>query len=141
MQDERNTYERREMQEHYTQKAIFDFARLYERHYPALQWMHSVPNGGKRTEREGIWMRDEGLTKGVSDIFIPFPTFGYHGFYVEVKSTTGRLMKEQQEFLECMAARGYLTDVWRSFDQAQLTLMRYIQGDIQRKKMGCCLWR
>jgi hypothetical protein len=128
------------MAEHYTQKAIFDFARLYERTYKGLKWMHSIPNAGKRTEAEAIWMRDEGLTAGIADICLPYPINGYHGLYAEVKSHEGRLRQDQREFLAEMAKRGYLTDLWRTFDQAQVVLMRYVQGEISRKKTGCSLW-
>lgn len=126
--------------EHYTQKAIFDYARLYERDLPGLAWMYAIPNAGKRDDNQGAWMRDEGLTAGVVDICLPYPINGYHGLYAEVKTEAGRLTEEQRNFLITMSNRGYLTDIWRSFDQAKLVLLRYVQGAIKRKKEGCNLW-
>lgn len=46
---------------------------------PALEWIHSIPNGGARGDDEktrairGGKMKAEGVRQGVADIFLPWP--------------------------------------------------------------------
>ena len=43
------------------QAAVFDWAA----HMPALKWMHSIPNGGKRNIREAARLKRQGVKSGV----------------------------------------------------------------------------
>lgn len=66
-----------------------------------------------------------GLPVGFSDLF------GYtrqaRPFFLEVKTETGRISKEQDSFLSAMRQRGAVAGVVRSVEQARLTLSgRYL---------------
>lgn len=66
-----------------------------------------------------------GLPVGFSDLF------GYtkhaRPFFLEIKTETGRVSKEQDAFLSAMRQRGAIAGVARSVDQARLTLSgRYL---------------
>lgn len=49
----------------------------------------------------------EGVISGVSDIISLIPTETHHGFILEMKRRPNSPTKEQQEFLDTMAAQGY----------------------------------
>lgn len=47
------------------------------------------------------------MLSGVSDIISLIPTPEHHGFILEMKRRPNTVTKEQQEFLDAMAAQGY----------------------------------
>ena len=83
------------------------------------------PNEGKRTLRYGKLMKDLGMRKGVSDLFIAMPCNGFGGAWIELKSETGRLGVEQKEFLEDMKSQNYFTAVCWSIEEAMNTISSY----------------
>lgn len=121
------------------QKALFKFLRLWQKRYPALSWVFSIPNGffagyddaaKARAER----MVEEGLTAGVWDIFVPVPRLapdgrGYsHGLWIEMKTVTGELSSEQKDFIGEMARRGYSRVVARSWYEAARAILNHVGG-------------
>lgn len=92
----------------------------------AVSRTHAIPNGGRRTRREGARLKSEGVRRGVPDIFCAYPASGYHGLYIEMKSLTGRLSDEQKKFIEDCKALGYATCVAYSADEAFKAWMDYV---------------
>ncbi len=112
------------------QKALFAWARVAywlgfayandERNYgkavtlpnrpliPALQWLHSIPNGGLRDIRTAARMKAEGLKPGIADIFLPWPIEGMHGLYIELKKSNGKSSDDQLAFQTYCLSVGYL---------------------------------
>ena len=88
----------------------------------------SVPNGGTRNAREVIELKRQGLTNGVSDIFICIPSRDLHGLFIEFKSRTGKVSEEQAAFIARVKEAGYGAVVCYSFDEAQVILLNYIEG-------------
>lgn len=84
-----------------------------------LRFWHT-PNGGKRNPREASRFKSMGVLPGVVDFIISTPTDGM--FFLEVKSPTGRLSKEQADFLDAMIRHGHKTAVVNSFDKAVAVL-------------------
>lgn len=72
-------------------------------------------NVGTFRTQDGRWF-DTGLPKGFSDLF-GFTSAG-KPFFFEVKTSTGRVRPEQQQFLEAMNERGAIACVVRSVDEA-----------------------
>jgi len=107
------------------QAALFDWAA----HYPVLEWLHAIPNGGNRDPREAARLKRQGVKKGVSDIFLPLPRDGYHGLYIEMKRRRrdgyAALRPGQQQFLDDMQKQGYKTAVCYGADEAIETLKAY----------------
>ena len=82
--------------EHKLQKACIEWFRLQ---YPRLYLnIFSIPNGSKRDVISGYYYKSEGLTSGVSDIFIAVPSGLYGGLFVEFKSFNGRQTESQRAF-------------------------------------------
>jgi len=97
-----------------------------------LFWIH-VPNEGKRSVIQGARLRNLGMLKGVSDfiIFDPTPRGGYIGVAIEMKRIKHSSTSEEQiDFLQKMAARGYLAVVTKGHAAAEEVLRRvgFIEG-------------
>jgi len=69
-----------------------------------------------------------GVKKGISDIFLPYPNERHNGLYIELKTETGTVSKEQNEFLDFTNESGYLAVVCRSKDEAVGVILDYLRG-------------
>ena len=98
------------------QQAYFAWVRLHPN--PKLRWVHSIPNGARRSITSAQRAKAEGLLSGIADVFIPYPTTLYHGRYLEFKTPTGKQSPNQQAFAEWCYQVGYGYDVVRSVDEA-----------------------
>lgn len=94
-----------------------------------LVWT-AVPNAGLRTPRQGKWMKDEGLKRGVPDILVfTAPAALAHqgprvGLAIELKNgKTGRISEYQHDWLTRLELNGWRTCVCRSMDEV-LTLLK-----------------
>lgn len=95
----------------------------------------AIPNGaflgGTKAGRGRLMAKykSEGLTPGVSDLFIAEPMHGYHGLFLEMKDkgkTLCSVTGEQRQFLESMRERDYLAGWASGFDQAKDVIMSYM---------------
>lgn len=68
----------------------------------------------------------EGMCSGVSDVFVPFPSNGFHGLFIEFKSAKGTLSTEQEDFLNTVRSRGYRGEMVRSYREALVVLKDYL---------------
>ena len=93
------------------QRAIVEYANRF----PWGKYLHSIPNGA--TKRMGL-MKKNGMRKGVSDLFLAYPTKRYHGMYIEVKFGNRPLRPEQEEWLDAVDELGYAGAVIR--DEADI---------------------
>lgn len=117
------------MSEHDEQAAFFQIAGYMQSQYPQLRWLHAIPNGGARNVVVARKLKDEGVLKGIADVFLPYPCGGYHGLYIEFKYGKNKLTSEQREFLEYAAAHGYQTGVAYSADKGVEILKAYLEGE------------
>lgn len=95
--------------EDHIQTCYMDYLRLVAiPEFPACKWIHHVPNGGKRTPREGARMRRLGVKKGVADIFWPYKgVHGQNGLYIEFKVEGFHQSEEQVDFQLYCDSQGY----------------------------------
>lgn len=91
----------------------------------ALHTMH-IGNERKATYYAGYIMKRMGVLKGASDLFMAWPNGGYPGLFIEVKSKTGKLTKEQKEFLQRMRDRGYKALACYGAEEVINTMKEYI---------------
>lgn len=111
------------------QRAVFEWAAYMTGKYPCLRWMHHIPNGGSRNKIEAVRLKQQGVKRGVPDIFLPYPSGKYHGLYVEMKYGKGKARPEQQEFLDYAAGAGYKTAVCYNMLQAVKVILRYLEEE------------
>jgi hypothetical protein len=123
--------------EHQEQALLFSWAAMYERQYPALKLMYSVPNGAfmggdsPQAKIRGIQrfnkLKKEGLKQGMPDICLPCARQGYHGLYIELKRIKGGTVShEQKEWLAALNSEGYKAVVCRGFDEAREVIEEYL---------------
>lgn len=102
-----------------SEESIHNAVMQWIRLNPSLEKvvMH-IPNEGRRTLNFGKRLKDMGMKKGVSDLFIAMSKHNYHGAWIELKSAHGKLSQHQKEFLDEMDRQGYFTSTCWSIDEA-----------------------
>lgn len=115
------------------QITLIAWARLQ----PILKdFLFAVPNGGYRNKREAAKLKRMGVKAGVSDMFLAYPVFPYHGLWVEFKRgkpSYGVLTKLQKAWLDRMKAVGYATAVAYGFDDGMRVLLDYLyRGEAEK---------
>lgn len=68
------------------QEALFSWAAYQLGRMPELEYLHHVPNGGKRDKATATALKRQGVKAGVPDIVLPAVRAGYHGLYIELKA-------------------------------------------------------
>jgi VRR-NUC domain len=117
-------------QESIEQQALIKWADLYyvESIKSTLKkHLFAVPNGGKRNLIEAARLKKEGVRSGVPDIFLALPNTQSHGLFIELKSKTGRLTKEQKDYLELLQKSGYCAQVCFGWEQAKAVIIDYLR--------------
>jgi len=85
---------------------------------PECEWLHAIPNGGKRAMKTAVKLKKEGVKAGIHDLFLPWVVWLdgrilYPGMYMEVKAGKNRLTPEQKEFKIYAEKQGYkCVTVW-----------------------------
>ena len=117
------------------QIALFQWIRLQMRVWPELRLAHHIPNGaylGKdraAAARQMAKLKAMGVRPGVFDVFLPVARLGWHGLYIEMKSTDGALSDDQEDFGRSVANEGYAVFICRNFEQAQKVVVQYLFGE------------
>ena len=116
------------MKESDIQKNIMKWSKQpsIRRKYPELKLLHHIPNGGKRSKREGAELKRQGVKAGVPDLCLPCPKGHYHGLYIELKTETGDVSMEQSWWIDELNNNGYYTKICRGFGEATTTLSDYL---------------
>ena len=91
------------------QEALFEWAGYQLGRMPELEYMHHVPNGGKRDA--AIALKRQGVKAGVPDIVLPAVRAEYHGLYIELKAGKNTATNNQKRWLEFLRQQGYFTAV------------------------------
>lgn len=94
--------------------------------------IYHIANEGKRTRYTGDLLRRLGMRKGVPDLCIPLPRGKYHGFYIEMKSKSGKVTKEQTQWLKLLKNNCYATAICYGADEAINKIAAYMR--LERKK-------
>jgi len=119
--------------EHEEQVTVINWCFNHLAQYPELDLLFAVPNGamlggGKIGAIRMNSLKAEGLRPGVSDLCLPVARRGFHGAFIEMKTTTGTLSENQKEFIASVEKQGYYTAVCYGADEANKTLEWYLKG-------------
>lgn len=112
--------------EHIEQSRFFAVLRRMEPLYPQVRGAFAIPNGFLDTKSKRIRATREGVLSGVPDVFIPWPTGGFHGLFLEFKKPGGRVTQAQEEYLNLMRSRGYKAQVVFGLREALEALKEYL---------------
>jgi hypothetical protein len=122
--------------EHTEQALVIEWARSHVKEHPCLAWLHSSMNGiplsGSKMTRGKImnYMKAEGATKGIPDLFLPVARRGFHGIYLEMKRVyDGELTPEQKKFLSFAKEEGYLALQCRGHKAGIANLRWYLSDE------------
>lgn len=127
------------MTEHEEQVSLIKWKKERQERIPELKWLFSIPNGTKTTfyrSKKGatyspqkMYMKAEGLTKGICDLLLPCAKGEYHGLFIEMKDGKKKLRPDQEEFMEFALDEGYLAVVCTSFGHAKSEILAYLNLD------------
>jgi hypothetical protein len=91
--------------------------------YPNIsRLLFAVPNGGARNRREAAIMKGEGVTAGVADVILLYPSSGFHSLSIEFKTEKGKQQPSQKERQELVEKYGNKYVICRSFDEFRNTI-------------------
>ena len=97
----------------------------------------AIPNGGKRHIKTAVAMKQEGVSKGFPDLFLPVPSSKYHGLFIELKRQKGgTVSKEQKSWLEYLNSVGYQATVCKGFLEAKEVIECYLKDITLTTKNG-----
>lgn len=94
----------------------------------AMRWAFAVPNGAEfKNARIGATMKTKGLTPGIPDIMVLFPSRDYHGLALELKTPIGKPSPLQIESLNYFSKAGYFTKIDIGWRAAIKTITHYLE--------------
>ncbi len=103
---------------------------ISKQHTWLLEYTICIRNEAKCSAHVGKRLNAQGRLKGASDLFFARPTTKYYGLFLEMKSLTGRLTKEQKAFLDRMNKIGYCGLKANGFDEAITIITDYLNNKI-----------
>jgi len=114
-----------QQKEHLAQSLLIKWFRLQ---YPLMaKCLFAIPNGGARHIGTAIKLKSEGVTAGVSDLFLMIPIGQKHGLFLEMKQKDGKLQQNQIEFLNLAESMGYGAEVAYGFEDGVEKIKKYLQ--------------
>ena len=92
-------------------------------------------NEGKRTAVQGFNLKLMGLRSGVSDLFVYYPSNGFHGLFLEIKRNKKYTPSEmstptwlaQEKFMKQVKSVGYAAEFCYGFDEGKRIVEQYLQ--------------
>lgn len=108
------------------QEALFSWAAYQLGRMPELEYMHHVPNGGKRDKATAIALKRQGVKAGVPDIHLPVPRGEYHGLYIELKAGDNSTTANQKRWLKFLGQQGFYTAVCYGWQPAAELIEWYL---------------
>jgi hypothetical protein len=108
------------------QIALIKWARLHSD--PRVRMLFHIPNGGKRDIVTASFMKKMGVLAGVPDLFLPAKSGGkkYCGLFIEMKSSSGKLSKKQEEVKSYLEQSGYIYHVCKNWIDAKNSIQLYL---------------
>ena len=93
---------------------------------PELEYMHHIPNGGKRDKRTAVALKRQGVKAGVPDICLPVARNGYHGLYIELKAGKNKATKSQEKWQKFLNSQGYYAVICYGWHEAAKVIEEYL---------------
>jgi hypothetical protein len=114
--------------EHGEQHAVFQWAGVRLASYPELEFMYAIPN--VRAEKGmRMYLAQEGMKAGVSDICLPVARGQYHGLYIEMKrDKKSKVQKTQRKFIAFILSQGYYGKICYGADEAIQAIEAYMNS-------------
>ena len=119
------------MTESQEQKELIDwFKKQYPKYSKSIRLSMNGINlgGGKKAAIMINHLKSQGMVPGESDLFFAIPTKGYHGLFIEFKSTNGahKLTDDQAEYIGYMTLLGYRAECCKGIEDAKQLISEHI---------------
>lgn len=101
------------------QRAVIEYCEY--KHIPIFH----IPNEGKRSYMTARKLREQGLKRGVPDLFLPEPHGSYHGLFIEMKFGKNTLTEAQKRWCRILSANGYAVLVCWTAEAAIKGIVKY----------------
>lgn len=112
------------MNEHKEQVCLVNWFRDA---YPSLRNLFfAIPNGGLRTARNAMMLKEEGLLPGIPDLMLAVPSGKWHGLFLELKRPDGRVSVAQAIVQSSLGRQGYKVAVAYSYFEAKAVIVEYL---------------
>jgi len=108
------------------QIAFFHWVRIQGCTDERFKTIFAVPNGTNSSAKAGFKAKREGLRPGVSDVFVPIASRGYHGLFIEFKIKPNKLSEKQEDFFKRVHGQGYACRIAWSADDGIKILKEYL---------------
>jgi hypothetical protein len=121
------------------QISLVSWARLQATKRPelaCLEWLYSVPNGGKRSALEAMRLVQGGVKSGIPDLQLDVARKGYHGLRLELKKPNvlangkrGKCKEPDEEQIKChdfLRAQGFAVYVSNDLDELKNIILDYL---------------
>ena len=71
--------------------------------------------------------KSSGMRNGFPDLFLPVPSGGYNGLFIELKKESGgRTSPEQKDWLDFLNSEGYMAVVCKGWESAKDAIEGYL---------------
>ena len=108
------------------QQIVIRWARVMQSRLPALGNLYHVPNEAKRSRQTAAVLKSMGLSAGVPDLILDYPSGSYHGCRIELKHGANKQSKYQIDWLNRLQDAGYFVAVCYEADAAIRVLEKYL---------------
>ena len=125
MKDKKTTQHRLNIESAIQASCVAWFRASYPAHERLL---FSVPNGGFRYAITSARMVEEGMTAGVADLLLLWPSGRWHGMAIEFKAPGRKASEDQLTWGSAVMGAGYLYRVVWSRDEFKQLITDYMQG-------------
>lgn len=95
----------------------------YNKFKPYLYCNYNNP----KNMEHGVYLKSMGLKAGIPDMFLAIPMNGFSGMYIEMKTKTGRLTKEQKQYSIILQEIGYKWVLCRSQQEFKKEIDEYMK--------------
>ena len=109
-------------------RSCMEWVKFSTARHPVFKWLVHVPNGGKRPKGEAGKLKAMGTKPGYPDLTIPRRRAGWYGLAIELKSPTGRVSEDQQDWLTAFSEDGWLVAVCRTVEEFIAAVNVYLEG-------------
>ena len=113
-------------QEHQEQSALMEYAGLMANKDARWGLLFAIPNGGFRHVATAHRLKKEGVKSGVPDLFLACPMGRFHGFFCEMKSSSGSPTKNQIEWMQKLEQQGYYIRICYGWLEARQEIETYL---------------
>jgi hypothetical protein len=112
-----------ESQEH---SALWQWCQLSFNVYPELRLLYHIPNGERRSPKDGAKLKRMGVRPGIPDWCLPVARGSFHGLYIEMKRLGASLNDHQRYWFETLQKQGYRCEIAKGWEAGREILIQYL---------------